>query len=58
MQLLSSPTAADNVALLYFYGPMVLLIVFNTAMFILTALSIMGVKKNVRKNKVNSDKQM
>nr|XP_016928141.2 probable G-protein coupled receptor Mth-like 3 [Drosophila suzukii]XP_036669614.1 probable G-protein coupled receptor Mth-like 3 [Drosophila suzukii] len=49
---------ADNVALLYFYGPMVLLIVFNTAMFILTALSIMGVKKNVRKNKVNSDKQI
>ncbi|XP_016946731.1 probable G-protein coupled receptor Mth-like 3 [Drosophila biarmipes] len=49
---------ADNAALLYFYGPMMLLIAFNIAMFILTALSITGVKKNVRKNKINSDKQV
>ncbi|XP_065719424.2 probable G-protein coupled receptor Mth-like 3 isoform X2 [Drosophila suzukii] len=55
----------DNVVLLYFYGPMLLLIVFNITMFILTALRIVKVKKEVqnfsqqqrRTNKLNSDKR-
>ncbi|XP_037715042.1 probable G-protein coupled receptor Mth-like 3 [Drosophila subpulchrella] len=55
----------DNVGLLYFYGPMLLLIVFNITMFILTAIRIVKVKKEVqnftqqqrRTNKLNSDKR-
>ncbi|XP_043948375.1 probable G-protein coupled receptor Mth-like 3 isoform X2 [Drosophila biarmipes] len=55
----------DNVVLLYFYGPMVLLIAFNITMFILTAIRIVKVKKEVqnfshqqrRNNKLNSDKR-
>jgi len=51
--------------MLYFYGPMVLLIAFNIAMFILTAVRIIRVKKDIqnfahkqeRKHKLNSDKQ-
>ncbi|XP_070853113.1 G-protein coupled receptor Mth isoform X1 [Drosophila suzukii] len=55
----------DWSAMLYFYGPMVLLIAFNIAMFILTAVRIIRVKKDIqnfahkqeRKHKLNSDKQ-
>nr|XP_016994494.2 probable G-protein coupled receptor Mth-like 3 [Drosophila takahashii] len=49
----------DNAALIYFFGPMILLIAFNITMFVLTARSIMGVKKNVKNaNKNNSEKQI
>ncbi|XP_017127848.1 G-protein coupled receptor Mth isoform X2 [Drosophila elegans] len=52
-------------AMLYFYGPMLLLIVFNITMFILTSIRIMRVKRDIqnfankqdRKQKLNSDKQ-
>ncbi|XP_070071868.1 G-protein coupled receptor Mth isoform X1 [Drosophila takahashii] len=52
-------------AMLYFYGPMLILIVFNIVMFILTAVRIVRVKKDIqnfahkqeRKQKLNSDKQ-
>ncbi|XP_017001753.3 probable G-protein coupled receptor Mth-like 3 [Drosophila takahashii] len=55
----------DNAAFLYFFGPMLLLIIFNIIMFILTAVRIVKVKKDVRncaqpqqKNKrLNSDKR-
>lgn len=51
--------------MLYFYGPMLLLIAFNMIMFILTAMRIVAVKKELknfthrqeRKHKLNSDKQ-
>ncbi|XP_016994664.2 probable G-protein coupled receptor Mth-like 3 isoform X2 [Drosophila takahashii] len=53
----------DNAALIYFFGPMILLIAFNITMFILTAIRIMKVKKEVRNfaqqerrnNKLSSD---
>nr|XP_044249041.1 probable G-protein coupled receptor Mth-like 3 [Drosophila takahashii] len=38
----------DNAALIYFFGPMILLIAFNITMFILTTTRIMKVKKEVR----------
>ncbi|XP_017066470.1 G-protein coupled receptor Mth isoform X1 [Drosophila eugracilis] len=52
-------------AMLYFYGPMVLLITFNIIMFLLTAVLIVRVKKDIQKfsqkqmrtQKLNSDKQ-
>ncbi|KAH8297789.1 hypothetical protein KR054_010033, partial [Drosophila jambulina] len=55
----------DWSAMIYFYGPMVVLIAFNMTMFILTAIRIMAVKKELRtftqrqerKKKLNSEKQ-
>ncbi|XP_050741866.1 G-protein coupled receptor Mth isoform X2 [Drosophila biarmipes] len=55
----------DWSAMLYFYGPMVLMIAFNMVMFILTAGRIIRVKKDIRnfahkqerKHKLNSDKR-
>ncbi|KAH8379948.1 hypothetical protein KR009_008147 [Drosophila setifemur] len=55
----------DWSAMIYFYGPMLLLIVFNITMFILTAKRILAIKRelksfnnrNQRKQKLNSDKQ-
>ncbi|XP_016969198.1 G-protein coupled receptor Mth isoform X2 [Drosophila rhopaloa] len=52
-------------AMLYFYGPMLLLIVFNIVMFTLTAVRIMKVRRDIqdfankpdRNHKLNSDKQ-
>ncbi|XP_039229153.1 probable G-protein coupled receptor Mth-like 3 [Drosophila yakuba] len=51
--------------MIYFYGPMLLIIVFNIVMFVLTAIPILRVKKNVKsfaqqlesKEKLNSDSQ-
>ncbi|EDW76942.2 uncharacterized protein Dwil_GK20993 [Drosophila willistoni] len=55
----------DWSAMVYFYGPMLILIVFNTTLFILVAIQIFKVKKELnnmvqrqeRKQKLNSDKQ-
>ncbi|XP_022214176.2 G-protein coupled receptor Mth-like [Drosophila obscura] len=55
----------DWSAMLYFYGPMLILIIFNVTMFILTAIRIIAVKRQLqdivdrqeRKQKLNSDKQ-
>ncbi|XP_023034008.2 G-protein coupled receptor Mth [Drosophila willistoni] len=55
----------DWSAMVYFYGPMLILIIFNTTLFILTAFEIIKVKKELRnivkhherKQKLNSDKQ-
>ncbi|XP_020808719.1 G-protein coupled receptor Mth isoform X2 [Drosophila serrata] len=55
----------DWSAMLYFYGPMLVLIAFNMTMFILTAIRIVAVKKELktftqrqeRKKKLNSEKQ-
>ncbi|XP_043947536.1 probable G-protein coupled receptor Mth-like 3 [Drosophila biarmipes] len=47
--------ASDYTVLLYFYGPMILLIVFNITMFILTSKQIVRVKMDV--GKLNSDKR-
>ncbi|KAH8285943.1 hypothetical protein KR018_007333, partial [Drosophila ironensis] len=52
-------------AMIYFYGPILFLIVFNTTMFILTAIRIVGIKRDLknftvhqdRKQKLNSDNQ-
>eukprot|EP00099_Drosophila_melanogaster_P029400 NP_788462.2 methuselah-like 2 [Drosophila melanogaster] len=52
-------------AMVYFYGPMVLLILFNITMFVLTAKHIIDSKRTLRKiarnegriQKLNSDKQ-
>ncbi|EDW81437.2 uncharacterized protein Dwil_GK12065 [Drosophila willistoni] len=57
--------AFDWSAMVYFYGPMLILIIFNTTLFILTAFEIIKVKKELRnivkhherKQKLNSDKQ-
>lgn len=51
--------------MIYFYGPMLLIIVFNITMFVLTAFRIMKVKKEAQNitqqqkttNRLNSDKQ-
>jgi len=51
--------------MVYFYGPMVLLILFNITMFVLTAKHIIDSKRTLRKiarnegriQKLNSDKQ-
>ncbi|KAH8260692.1 hypothetical protein KR038_008945 [Drosophila bunnanda] len=59
------PAAVDWSAMLYFYGPMLVLIAFNMTMFILTAIQIVAVKKELknftqrqeRKKKLNSEKQ-
>ncbi|XP_068158102.1 G-protein coupled receptor Mth-like [Drosophila tropicalis] len=56
---------SDWSAMIYFYGPMLILIIFNTTLFILTAFEIMKIKKELRnivrhqerKQKLNSDKQ-
>ncbi|XP_068142230.1 uncharacterized protein [Drosophila tropicalis] len=55
----------DWSAMVYFYGPMLILIIFNTTLFILVAVQIVKVKKELynivqrqeRKQKLNSDKQ-
>ncbi|EDW81951.2 uncharacterized protein Dwil_GK25390 [Drosophila willistoni] len=55
----------DWSGMVYFYGPIWILIIFNTTLFILTAFQIMKVKKELRnivkhherKQKLNSDKQ-
>ncbi|XP_017843870.1 G-protein coupled receptor Mth-like [Drosophila busckii] len=55
----------DWSAMIYFYGPMSLQIIFNVTMFILTAVRIVGVRKEIRsfalrqerQQKLNSDKQ-
>ncbi|KAH8365171.1 hypothetical protein KR084_004438 [Drosophila pseudotakahashii] len=55
----------DNISILYFFGPMLLLIIFNITMFILTAIRIINVKKEVKNcaqhqqqnNRLSSDKQ-
>ncbi|KPU77552.1 uncharacterized protein Dana_GF24875, isoform B [Drosophila ananassae] len=52
-------------ALMYFYGPLALLISFNITMFILTAIRIVDIKRNLtnfivqqeRQQKLSSDKQ-
>nr|XP_017027843.1 G-protein coupled receptor Mth isoform X2 [Drosophila kikkawai]XP_017027846.1 G-protein coupled receptor Mth isoform X2 [Drosophila kikkawai] len=57
--------AVDSSAMLYFYGPMLVLIAFNMTMFILTAIRIVAVKKELTKfaqrqertKKLNSEKQ-
>ncbi|XP_041448262.1 G-protein coupled receptor Mth-like isoform X2 [Drosophila obscura] len=59
------PVAHDWSAMLYFYGPMSILIIFNVTMFILTAMRIVADKRELqdigdrqeRKRKLNSDKQ-
>ncbi|XP_032570084.1 probable G-protein coupled receptor Mth-like 3 isoform X2 [Drosophila sechellia] len=55
----------DMTVMIYFYGPMLLLIAFNITMFVLTAFRIMKVKKEAQNftqqqnttNRLNSDKQ-
>ncbi|XP_043644981.1 probable G-protein coupled receptor Mth-like 3 [Drosophila teissieri] len=55
----------DIRVMIYFYGPMLLIIVFNIVMFVLTAIPILMVKKSVKsfaqqletKQKLNSDLQ-
>ncbi|XP_034133692.1 G-protein coupled receptor Mth isoform X1 [Drosophila guanche] len=55
----------DWSAMLYLYGPMLIVIIFNSTMFILTAIEIIAVKRQLqvvvdrqeRKQKHNSDKQ-
>ncbi|XP_001352477.4 G-protein coupled receptor Mth-like isoform X1 [Drosophila pseudoobscura] len=55
----------DWSAMLYFFGPMLIVIIFNVTMFILTAIRIVAVKRELqsivdrqeRKQKLNSDKQ-
>lgn len=50
---------------MYFYGPLALLISFNITMFILTAIRIVDIKRNLtnfivqqeRQQKLSSDKQ-
>lgn len=59
------PSAKSWSAMVYFYGPMVLLILFNITMFVLTAKHIIDSKRTLRKiarnegriQKLNSDKQ-
>ncbi|XP_032575139.1 LOW QUALITY PROTEIN: probable G-protein coupled receptor Mth-like 2 [Drosophila sechellia] len=59
------PSAKSWSAMLYFYGPMVLLILFNITMFVLTAKHLIDSKRTMRKfarqegriQKLNSDKQ-
>ncbi|XP_050743820.1 probable G-protein coupled receptor Mth-like 3 isoform X2 [Drosophila biarmipes] len=50
-------TVADT-AILYLYGPILLLIAFNITMFILTALSIEKVKNCVKSNRTRSEKEV
>ncbi|XP_023032009.1 G-protein coupled receptor Mth isoform X2 [Drosophila willistoni] len=53
----------DWSAMVYFYGPMLILIIFNTILFILTAARIMVIKKDIhtvvdrqdRRRKINSE---
>ncbi|KAH8347113.1 hypothetical protein KR059_005319 [Drosophila kikkawai] len=65
LSIFSPPVAVDSSAMLYFYGPMLVLIAFNMTMFILTAIRIVAVKKELTKfaqrqertKKLNSEKQ-
>ncbi|XP_043644980.1 probable G-protein coupled receptor Mth-like 3 [Drosophila teissieri] len=53
----------DISIMIYFYGPMLLIIIFNIVMFVLTAIHILMIKKGVKsyaqptKQKQNSDSQ-
>ncbi|XP_017079279.1 probable G-protein coupled receptor Mth-like 3 [Drosophila eugracilis] len=55
----------NNAAMIYFYGPMLLAVIFNITMFVLTAIRIVKLRKDAKnfaqqrkKNeKINSDKQ-
>ncbi|KAH8316933.1 hypothetical protein KR074_006609, partial [Drosophila pseudoananassae] len=63
--LIFKPLAEGWSAMIYFYGPLALLISFNITMFILTAIRILQIKRNLtnftarseRRQKLTSDKQ-